>query len=386
MPLVDAKCTNCGAPLKVDNSKEAAICEHCGSAFIVEKAINNYNITNNINANVVNIYGGDTTNNDFVIEAGKLISYKGSSPDVVIPNNVFLIGRTAFYKSTIRSVVFPNNSDLRIEDTKLSSLDKPKIEAAFGYCSNLEKIIITGNIKTIPNHCFFLCKNLKEVVIESGVEVIGAGAFSSCSSLNSISLPESIKIISNSAFSSCSSLESIRIPKSVKVIETRTFDSCSSLNNVIIEDGVEVIKELAFIGCHSLKSIHFPASMREVDKQALLSCDGLETITSDNPNLPTNDISNNYQKHEGGCYVATAVYGSYDCPHVWTLRRYRDNTLAKTWYGRAFIKTYYAISPTLVKWFGNTKWFKNMWKPKLDRLVNHLNNIGVSSKPYYDKT
>ena len=33
MPLVDAKCTNCGAPLKIDNSKDAAICEHCGSAF-----------------------------------------------------------------------------------------------------------------------------------------------------------------------------------------------------------------------------------------------------------------------------------------------------------------------------------------------------------------
>lgn len=25
-----------------------------------------------------------------------------------------------------------------------------------------------------------------------------------------------------------------------------------------------------------------------------------------------------------GCYVATCVYGSYDCPEVWTLRRFRD--------------------------------------------------------------
>lgn len=64
----------------------------------------------------------------------------------------------------------------------------------------------------------------------------------------------------------------------------------------------------------------------------------------------------------GGCYVSTAVYGSYDCPQVWTLRRYRDYTLAKTWYGRAFVHTYYAISPTLVKWFGNTRWFKKMWQ------------------------
>lgn len=87
----------------------------------------------------------------------------------------------------------------------------------------------------------------------------------------------------------------------------------------------------------------------------------------------------------GGCYVATCVYGSYDCPQVWTLRRYRDNTLGSTWYGRAFIRTYYAISPTLVKWFGKTKWFKKMWKGKLDRMVKKLQNNGVESTPYDDK-
>lgn len=86
-----------------------------------------------------------------------------------------------------------------------------------------------------------------------------------------------------------------------------------------------------------------------------------------------------------GCYVATCVYGSYDCPQVWTLRRFRDYELAKTWYGRAFIHTYYAISPTLVKWFGKTKWFKNMWKPKLDKMVKELQQKGVESSPYEDK-
>ncbi len=87
----------------------------------------------------------------------------------------------------------------------------------------------------------------------------------------------------------------------------------------------------------------------------------------------------------GACYVATAVYGSYDCPEVWTLRRYRDNALAGTWYGRAFIKTYYAISPTLVKLFGNTTWFKKMWQSKLDRIVEDLQSKGFESTPYKDK-
>ena len=90
-------------------------------------------------------------------------------------------------------------------------------------------------------------------------------------------------------------------------------------------------------------------------------------------------------KSSGGCYVATAVYGSYDCPQVWTLRRYRDYTLGETWYGRAFIRTYYAISPTLVKWFGHTEWFKKMWQGKLDHIVAKLQANGVESTPYEDK-
>lgn len=85
-----------------------------------------------------------------------------------------------------------------------------------------------------------------------------------------------------------------------------------------------------------------------------------------------------------GCYVATAVYGSYDCPQVWTLRRFRDHTLATTWYGRAFIRTYYATSPTLVKWFGETAWFKTFFRIKLDKMVDFLQRKGVESTPYQD--
>jgi hypothetical protein len=88
---------------------------------------------------------------------------------------------------------------------------------------------------------------------------------------------------------------------------------------------------------------------------------------------------------KSGCYVATCVYGSYDCPQVWTLRRFRDDTLGSTWYGRLFIRTYYAISPTLVKWFGNTKWFKKIWKAILDKMVEKLQRNGFENTPYQDR-
>ena len=100
-------------------------------------------------------------------------------------------------------------------------------------------------------------------------------------------------------------------------------------------------------------------------------------------NTPNNTANNTPKK--GGCYVATCVYGSYDCPQVWTLRRYRDDTLGSTWYGRLFIRIYYAISPTLVKWFGKTNWFKKLWKGNLDRMVAKLQSKGVEDTPYEDK-
>jgi hypothetical protein len=82
--------------------------------------------------------------------------------------------------------------------------------------------------------------------------------------------------------------------------------------------------------------------------------------------------------------VATAVYGSYECSQVWVLRRYRDYTLLRTWYGRAFVKLYYAVSPTLVCMFGNTGWFKQQLRRKLDRLVDNLQKQGIEATPYED--
>ena len=43
MGFVAAKCTQCGANIEVDDTKEAGICKFCGTAFVTEKAINNYN-------------------------------------------------------------------------------------------------------------------------------------------------------------------------------------------------------------------------------------------------------------------------------------------------------------------------------------------------------
>lgn len=88
---------------------------------------------------------------------------------------------------------------------------------------------------------------------------------------------------------------------------------------------------------------------------------------------------------EDGCYVATCVYGDYDCPEVWTLRRFRDQSLGATAVGRSFIRAYYKISPELVRHFGNSKWFRSFWKGLLDRMIIVLQRDGYECTPYRDQ-
>lgn len=90
------------------------------------------------------------------------------------------------------------------------------------------------------------------------------------------------------------------------------------------------------------------------------------------------------EKKSGGCYVATCVYGSYDCPPVWTLRRFRDDVLAQNPFGRSFIRLYYAVSPWAVKRFGKYNWFHKLFKMPLDTFVKKLQQTGIQNTPYND--
>lgn len=86
-----------------------------------------------------------------------------------------------------------------------------------------------------------------------------------------------------------------------------------------------------------------------------------------------------------GCYIATAVYETYDCPELWVLRRFRDYGLRKSLIGRAFIQIYYAISPSLVNRFRNATRIKHASKTVLDLLVGQLKKRGFEETPCYDR-
>lgn len=201
MPFVAAKCTNCGAVLSVNNTKDAWICNYCQTPFIVEKAINNYHVTNynNINANTVNFYGGKES--DFVIRGGVLEKYNGESENVVIPDNVVKIGHRVF-------------SDLPITSVKIPDSVKEICDCAFQGCGYLISVVIPDSVTIIGSHSFADCKSLKSVKISDNVKSI-CHAFKNCESLTSVDIPSGVTNI-YAAFQDCTSLKSIKIPDSVK--------------------------------------------------------------------------------------------------------------------------------------------------------------------------
>lgn len=75
-----------------------------------------------------------------------------------------------------------------------------------------------------------------------------------------------------------------------------------------------------------------------------------------------------------GCYIATCVYGSYDCDEVLVLRNFRDEVLQKTLFGKLFVKIYYAVSPVIVRIFKNSSLFHRLTRKYLDAFVRKLEN------------
>lgn len=96
-------------------------------------------------------------------------------------------------------------------------------------------------------------------------------------------------------------------------------------------------------------------------------------------------LENIISEKTDGCYVASCIYDSYDCPQVWRLRRYRDYYLATHWWGRVFINFYYATSPKLVLWFGKEQWFRKPMKSLLEKILIKLAKSGYLDTPYSDK-
>ena len=116
MAFIAAKCTQCGANITVDDTKEAGICSRCGTAFITEKAISLYHTVNNFNIKnaTINIINEPKKDNNRFEKSYKIVLRRTKS----------FIGSAMVYYFEIDNATYslPNGGEVVIE-TDLKKLN-----------------------------------------------------------------------------------------------------------------------------------------------------------------------------------------------------------------------------------------------------------------------
>ncbi len=91
----------------------------------------------------------------------------------------------------------------------------------------------------------------------------------------------------------------------------------------------------------------------------------IATFTSDTTNTSDRDNGGG----SGGCFIATAAYGSYLDPHVCILRNFRDNYLLTNYFGKKIIAFYYRHSPIIAKYIASNEILKKVTRWLLTPVV-----------------
>ena len=348
MGLIPARCTQCGAEIKVDSNKESGVCEHCGTPFITEKVINNTYVTNNFHGATVNIVNGDAKN---YLKLAKTYLKSNS-------------GEEAYIYASKALELEPNISEAWILKMyaialcgKISNLNTKEIiscgQNAVNNAANVMDVF-SAYLGIASEWLKIACQKIGDTT-QLKLMIANGGTDLQMFASNDNEFRGLVYRYVDGALK-------LKMQVPVEVIEAN-----SNIQKTII---VLTNQYVEFCRIDKNRCSLYGVYLKNSDVSSRKDClQKMQMGLPDNLQIKEELYDNNSQSSNGKCYIATAVYGSYDYPSVCVLRRFRDENLSTNIFGKIIVILYYAISPYLVKCLGENKTFLLISKKILDRLV-----------------
>ena len=170
-----------------------------------------------------------------------------------IPQNVTIIGASAFTKSPIEELVIDeNNNHYAFIDGVLYNKDQSLLHTYFDSAN--KDFVVPETVKTIEKRAFSV-RGLKTIIVNDNVEEIKEAAFAHCYDLESIKLSDTIKRLENGLLT-YTGIKTIEIPEGVTSIANFVCSNCEQLEKVSMPSTLEEIGGYSFRGCTALKEIN----------------------------------------------------------------------------------------------------------------------------------
>lgn len=310
-----------------------------------------------------------------------IANYSGNDEKVIIPDTY--MGKMVTKVGIISAV----NANYIAMPQTITSLS----ESSFENCNNLENLVISYNISSIPKNCFYGCEKLNSFDMPIGLTSIDGFAFYNCKSIERIGLSSNLDNIAKNSFVLMSSLKQITVDaeNAVYFAEDNVLYRRTSSTNTLIkypeakegysftaDDKVSKINDYAFYGCSlrrielsstvvnvgeyafanskNLTYLSFNGSNRlTVGKYAFAYCSTLTTIILNVtsvvsiPNI--NVFENTYSDFK--VFVPNSVYSQYLTNNVW--RSYISNLIRMTMIFGDYCIEDYEDGVKIIAYFGS---------------------------------
>lgn len=193
-----------------------------------------------------------------------------------VPASVTTIGYGIVAGCPIETITVDENNSVYDSRNNCNAIIETATNTLVSGCINT---IIPADIEVIGRQAFYYC-NLTSINLPNTLTTIGIQAFQYCRSLTSISIPANVTEIGANAFLNCSGLTgNVTIPSGVTVLPNQIFSGCTSITSVTLPEGLLSIGQNCFNNCIGLTELTIPSTVTSINTNALARCSGLVSLT-----------------------------------------------------------------------------------------------------------